>query len=90
MAPAKVVSGIGVLSCRSWKLLTLTTVGKAIDAQKSLLKVFIDLAIWLIVLVLPYAIVIGVIVWLVARIQRWMQRKMPSDIRSQNKPPDPM
>ncbi|MBI5032516.1 MAG: DUF4349 domain-containing protein [Chloroflexi bacterium] len=66
------------------------TLDKAVGAQKSLLKVFIDLAIWLVVVPLPYAIVIGAIAWLVLRIQKSMQRKMPSDIRSENKPPDTM
>ncbi len=66
------------------------TFGKAVGAQKTLVKTFIDLGIWLIVVPLPYVILIGVIVWLAYRLQRWMQKKTPSEVRSPNKPPDTM
>jgi len=60
------------------------TFDRAVETQGGLLRGFAELAIWLIVVFLPYVLVFLLGVWLVVRIMRWMQKR-PSG----PKPPAP-
>ncbi len=53
------------------------TLRAAVNAQTSLLRALTDLAIWVIVLLLPYAIVLVIGAWVLIRVARWVNRRMP-------------
>ena len=65
------------------------TLTSALNAQSALLRGFIDLAIWLIVVLLPYVIAFGVLVWLIRIVLVWMGsgRRPPSKPSSPTQPP---
>ncbi len=53
------------------------TLKAAMDAQTTLLQRLTDLAIWVIVVLLPYAIVAAIGAWVFMRAARWVNRRMP-------------
>jgi len=48
------------------------TVNQAVETQTALLRALTDLLIWLIVVVLPYALGAAAVIWVIAQIQRWL------------------
>jgi len=48
------------------------TVSQAVETQTVLLRALTDLLIWLIVVVLPYALGAAAVIWVIAQIQRWL------------------
>ncbi len=53
------------------------TLQAAVNAQTSLLRALTDLAIWVIVLLLPYAIALAIGAWVIMRVARWVNRRLP-------------
>jgi hypothetical protein len=53
------------------------TMKRATEAQTTLLHALVELLIWLVVVVLPYALIAAVVIWVLVRIQRWLGRNKP-------------
>lgn len=61
------------------------TVTHAVEAQTTLVRALTELLIWLVVVVLPYALVGALAIWVIAQIQRWWGGKPPG---GSPQPPD--
>ena len=65
------------------------TLGSAVSTQATLLRGLIDVAIWLIVIFLPYLVFFGVLIWLGRMVWKWMNgRRPPSKPGSTTPPPN--